>query len=54
MLAREGEHTLIANLPNRVLQLPASEREQLTKKVPEILFPKIGIEVEGKGNEMMN
>lgn len=45
------EWELLKTYSNRILQLKVEEREQLTKKVAEILFPKIGLNVQGKTNE---
>ena len=42
------EWNLVKTYSHRLLQLPISERVQLTNKMAEILLPKIGIEVEGK------
>jgi uncharacterized RDD family membrane protein YckC len=44
------EWNLVKTYSNRILQLPASEREQMTKKTAEILLPKMGIEIDGKTN----
>ncbi|MFC4322204.1 RDD family protein [Litchfieldia salsa] len=39
---------LINTYSNRLLQLPAFERKQLTVKVANILFPKIGLDAKGR------
>jgi uncharacterized RDD family membrane protein YckC len=42
------EWNLVKTYSDRLLQLPLKERVQLTNKMAEILFPKIGIEIMGK------
>ena len=45
------EWNLVRAYANRFLQLPLSERNQLSKKLADILFPKIGMDMEGKTYE---
>lgn len=39
---------LVNTYTNRLLQLPLHEKTKLTKQVAEIIFPKVGLELEGK------
>jgi hypothetical protein len=41
------EWNLVKTYANRFSQLPLSERNQLSKKLADILFPKLGIDMEG-------
>lgn len=43
------EWNLVRTYSNRILQLPKTERMQLTYKMARILLPKAGIEIENKG-----
>ncbi|MCA0150029.1 MULTISPECIES: RDD family protein [Rossellomorea] len=45
------EWNLVRTYANRFLQLPLSERNQLSKKLADILFPKLGMDMEGKTYE---
>lgn len=42
------EWSLVKTYANRFSQLPRSERNQLSKKLADILFPKLGLNMEGK------
>ncbi|MFI8684373.1 RDD family protein [Rossellomorea sp. NPDC077527] len=45
------EWSLIKTYANRFSQLPLAERNHLSKKLADILFPKLGIDMEGKTYE---
>ncbi|WP_034761158.1 RDD family protein [Rossellomorea vietnamensis] len=45
------EWNLVRTYANRFLQLPLSERNHLSKKLADILFPKLGMDMEGKTYE---
>ncbi|PFA68310.1 hypothetical protein CN378_06845 [Bacillus sp. AFS015802] len=45
------EWNLVRTYANRFLQLPLSERNQLSQKLADILFPKLGMDMEGKTYE---
>ena len=44
---------LVKTYSNRLIQLPQAEREQLTKQMADIVFPKIGVDMTGKTNRDM-
>jgi uncharacterized RDD family membrane protein YckC len=49
------EWNLVKTYTNRFLQLPVSERKELTRHIATILFPKLGVEIDKKNdNELEN